>query len=83
MAFPHLYERGIRGLEYTSTVFWLYMLDGLYQSAVVYFIPYFMYYFSHAMSWNGKTLESLGDYGTTCAVAAICTVNLYVGLNMR
>jgi phospholipid-translocating ATPase len=28
LAFPPLYERGIRGLEYTRTKFWLYVLDG-------------------------------------------------------
>ncbi|KAG1736828.1 hypothetical protein EDD22DRAFT_787445, partial [Suillus occidentalis] len=33
LAFPQLYVRGIRGLEYMWTKFWFYMLDGLYQSA--------------------------------------------------
>lgn len=28
LAFPALYERGIHGLEYTRTKFWLYVLDG-------------------------------------------------------
>ncbi|KAH7104048.1 phospholipid-translocating P-type ATPase [Auriculariales sp. MPI-PUGE-AT-0066] len=83
MAFPKLYERGIKGLEYTRFVFWTYMIDGVYQSAVVFFIPYLMYWFSEAASWNGKTLDGYADYGTTCAVSAICAVNLYVGLNTR
>lgn len=33
------------------------------------------------ISWNGKGIDSLADFGTTIAVAAIITVNLYVGLN--
>ena len=82
MAFPQLYIRGIRGLEYTRTKFWMYMLDGLYQSAVVFFIPYLVWILGTvAISWNGKTIESLADFGTTVAVAAIVAANTYVGLN--
>jgi phospholipid-translocating ATPase len=81
LAFPQLYIRGIRGLEYTRTKFWLYMLDGLYQSAVVFYIPYLAWTVGPAISWNGRTIESLSDFGTTVAVAAIVTANSYVGLN--
>lgn len=83
MAFPQLYERGIYGLEYTRAVFWSYMLDGLYQSAVVFFVPWIVYFFSIPASWNGKALDSLADFGTTVAVSAICVVNIYVGMNTR
>ncbi|KAI9057700.1 phospholipid-translocating P-type ATPase [Trametes sanguinea] len=81
LAFPQLYIRGIRGLEYTRLKFWLYMLDGLYQSAVVFFIPYLVWTLDIAVSWNGKTIESLSDFGTTVSVAAIIAANTYVGLN--
>ncbi|EJD40340.1 phospholipid-translocating P-type ATPase [Auricularia subglabra TFB-10046 SS5] len=83
IAFPRLYERGIRGKEYTRAVFWTYMLDGLYQSAVVFFVPFMVYTFSISASWNGKAMDSLADYGTTVAVSAVCVVNLYVGMNTR
>ncbi|KAF8176378.1 hypothetical protein K438DRAFT_1770578 [Mycena galopus ATCC 62051] len=82
LAFPQLYVRGIRGLEYTRTKFWLYMLDGGYQSAVVYFIPYLIWKYGLAVSWNGRGIDSLADFGTTVAVSAILTANAYVGLNM-
>jgi phospholipid-translocating ATPase len=81
LAFPQLYVRGIRGLEYTRTKFWLYMSDGLYQSAVVFFIPYLVWTLGIAVSWNGKTIESLSDFGTTASVAAILAANTYVGIN--
>ncbi|KAJ7724330.1 phospholipid-transporting ATPase 1 [Mycena maculata] len=81
LAFPQLYVRGIRGLEYTRVKFWLYMLDGLYQSAVVYFIPYLVWTLGLAVSWNGKGIDSLADFGTTVAVTAIFCANTYVGLN--
>ena len=57
------------------------MLDGLYQSAVVFFIPYLAWTLGLAISWNGKSIESLGDFGTTVSVAAIICANTYVGLN--
>ncbi|KAK7023178.1 P-type phospholipid transporter [Favolaschia claudopus] len=82
MAFPQLYVRGIRGLEYTRTKFWTYMFDGLYQSAVVFFIPYLVWTFGLAVSWNGKGIDSLADFGTTVAVSAILTANAYVGMSM-
>ena len=81
MAFPQLYIRGIRGLEYTRLKFWLYMLDGLYQSAVVFFIPYVAWVLGPAVSWNGKAVDSLSDFGTTVSVAAIWAANCYVGIN--
>lgn len=81
MAFPQLYIRGIRGLEYTRAKFWLYMLDGLYQSVVVFYIPYFAWTLGPALSWNGKSVEALADFGTTVSVAAIFAANTYVGIN--
>ena len=83
LAFPQLYVRGIRGLEYTRLKFWLYMLDGLYQSAVVFFIPFCAWAFDLAVSWNGKAIDSLADFGTTVSVAAIFAANTYVGINTR
>ncbi|CAE6459385.1 unnamed protein product [Rhizoctonia solani] len=83
LAFPQLYRRGILGLEYTQTKFWAYMFDGLYQSAVVYFIPYFVWTNPPTLSWTGKGIDSLADFGTTVSVAAIVSANLYVGINTR
>jgi phospholipid-translocating ATPase len=81
LAFPQLYVRGIRGLEYTRAMFWAYMADGLYQSAVVYFVPYAVWTLGPALSWNGRGIESLSDFGTTVSVAAIVAANTYVGIN--
>lgn len=83
LAFPQLYIRGIRGLEYTKLKFWLYMADGFYQSAVVFFFPYLVWTLGNVVSWNGKTIESLADFGTTVSVAAIFSANTYVGINTR
>lgn len=81
LAFPQLYVRGIRGLEYTRGKFWSYMLDGLYQSAVVYFFPYMIWTFGLPVSWTGREVDSLSDFGTTVAVSAIVAANTFVGMN--
>ncbi|KAH6879592.1 phospholipid-transporting ATPase 1 [Coprinopsis sp. MPI-PUGE-AT-0042] len=81
LAFPQLYVRGIRGLEYTRAKFWWYMIDGFYQSAVVFFIPYLSWVYGSPISWTGRTIESISDFGTTVAVSAIFAANTYVGIN--
>ena len=81
LAFPQLYVRGIRGLEYTRLKFWTYMGDGLYQSVVMFFVAYFTWSLGPVTSSTGRGIDSLADFGTTIAVAAIVTANTYVGLN--
>ncbi|KIJ08019.1 hypothetical protein PAXINDRAFT_158245 [Paxillus involutus ATCC 200175] len=55
--------------------------DGLYQSAVVFFIPYLVWSLGLATSWNGKGIDSLADFGATVAVTAIFAASAYVGLS--
>lgn len=57
------------------------MSDGLYQSAVVFFVPYLVWTLGLPASWDGKGIESLADFGTTVSVAAIFAANCYVGFN--
>lgn len=83
LAFPQLYKRGIAGLEYTRSRFWLYMFDGLYQSAVIFYIPYVAY--GTGETWAGSGLDTNGwyDFGTTIATAGVICANLYVGIDTR
>ncbi|ORX33448.1 hypothetical protein BD324DRAFT_639819 [Kockovaella imperatae] len=83
LAFPQLYQRGIRGLDYTRTRFWLYMGDGLYQSAILFFIPYLAYGTGVPWSHQGMDTNGLYDFGTACAAAGVSAANIYVGINMR
>jgi len=80
-AFPQLYICGIHGLEYTQTKFWLYMANGLYQSVIVFFIPYLVWTIGTLNSWNGRGINSLADFIMMVAVAAIFLANTYVRLN--
>jgi phospholipid-translocating ATPase len=83
LAFPQLYRRGMMGLDYTRTRFWLYMADGLYQSAILFFIPMLCYGSGHSWASDGKDTNSLYDLGTTIAVAGVFVANLYTGINTR
>ncbi|WVR06439.1 hypothetical protein IAU60_003470 [Kwoniella sp. DSM 27419] len=83
MAFPQLYKRGIQGLEYTRTRFWLYMADGLYQSAVIFFIPFCAYGAGVTWSSSGRDTNCLHDLGTLVAAAGVLSANSYVGINSR
>lgn len=81
MAVPQLYKRGIAGAEYTRAIFWAYILDGLYQSAVVFFIPFIVYNYSTSATSRGYGMDAQVELGTTVAAAAVITVTLFVGLN--
>lgn len=83
MAFPQLYKPGIVGREYTRTRFWLYMADGLYQSAVVFFIPFLAYGAGETWSHTGQDTGGLAEFGTTVACAGVIAANAYVGVNSR
>ncbi|WWD18544.1 hypothetical protein CI109_102997 [Kwoniella shandongensis] len=83
MAFPQLYKRGIAGLNYTRTRFWFYMADGLYQSAVIFFIPMLAYGYGASWSHEGKDTNCLYDYGTAVAASGVLAANSYVGINER
>jgi phospholipid-translocating ATPase len=81
-AFPQLYQRGIKGIEYSRPVFFGFMLDGLYQSIVCFFIPYLVYAYSPTNSVHGYNF-SVWEFGTTVAVCAVTVANLFVGMHIR
>jgi len=57
------------------------MADGLYQSVVVFFVPFLAQTYGFPISWTGRDVNSLADFGTTVAVAGIAAANTYVGIN--
>lgn len=59
------------------------MADGLYQSAILFFIPFLAYGQAATWSSSGRDTASLYDLGTTIAVAGVFIANLYVGINTR
>ncbi|GAA6064566.1 hypothetical protein JCM10212_005628 [Sporobolomyces blumeae] len=82
MAYPQLYRRGILGLEWTRTKFFGFMLDGLYQSFIAFFVPYLVFVWSPTHSVDGHDF-SVWEFGTTVAACSVTAANLFVGLHIR
>ena len=77
--YPQLYATQKR--LYTTSRFWLYMLDGAYQSAVCFLIPLLVYW-NATVSADGRAL-SLFAVGSVMASCAVINANLFVGLNIH
>ncbi|KAJ1941089.1 phospholipid transporting ATPase, partial [Linderina macrospora] len=83
MVVPQLYKRGIYKLEYSMARFWMYVVDGFYQSAVISFLVVFSYYFSSAAERNGLDTSNKDDVGTVGAFCVVFTTNVYMLMNNR
>ncbi|KAJ1674324.1 phospholipid transporting ATPase, partial [Spiromyces aspiralis] len=80
---PQLYRRGIQHLEFSTTRFWMYILDGMYQSVVIVFITAYSYQVASTAHRNGRDDASRDDIGTVAALSTVIIVNAYMGLNTR
>ncbi|KAI0124735.1 hypothetical protein BJ170DRAFT_726371 [Xylariales sp. AK1849] len=81
LAVPQLYRRGIERLEWTQRKFWLYMLDGLYQSIMCFFIPYLTFISAPMITGNGLDVTDRTRLGCYIAHPAVLTINLYILIN--
>ncbi|CAM8966974.1 unnamed protein product [Rhodiola kirilowii] len=70
---PQLYGSGQRNESYSQRLFWITMLDTLWQSAVAFFLPMFAY-------WNTNIDGSaIGDLWT---LAVVILVNLHLAMDI-
>ncbi|EXJ62426.1 phospholipid-translocating ATPase [Cladophialophora yegresii CBS 114405] len=81
LAVPQLYRRGMERKEWTPTKFWLYMFDGLYQSAICFFMGYLLFAPATFESANGRGIADRERMGVYVACVAICVINSYILLN--
>ncbi|KHN98825.1 phospholipid-translocating P-type ATPase domain-containing protein [Metarhizium album ARSEF 1941] len=81
LAVPELYRRGIERLEWTQKKFWLYMVDGIYQSVMVFFIPYLLFIPAKSVTLDGLGLEDRLRFGAYVAHPAILAINGYILIN--
>jgi len=79
MALPELYRFGREGTWFGLRGFLIYMIDGIYQSAVIYFIIQFAYFSPTARS-DGYDV-GLYEFSTTMVLAAVMAADLFNGLN--
>lgn len=59
----------------------LYMMDGVYQSVMVFFIPYLLFIPSRPVSFSGLGLEDRLRFGAYIAHPAVLTINGYILIN--
>ncbi|KAL8950774.1 MAG: hypothetical protein Q9222_003206 [Ikaeria aurantiellina] len=81
LAVPQLYRRGIERKEWTSVKFWTYMLDGIYQSVICYYMGHLLFAPATFVTHNGLTINDRPRIGVYIACATIVVVNLYVLIN--
>lgn len=59
----------------------MYMVDGIYQSVMVFFIPYLLFMDGTFIGMNGLGLEDRLRFGAYVAHPAIITINMYILIN--
>uniref|UniRef100_A0A2N9HPA7 Phospholipid-transporting ATPase n=1 Tax=Fagus sylvatica TaxID=28930 RepID=A0A2N9HPA7_FAGSY len=73
LKYPQLYEAGLRQECYNTKLFWLTMVDTLWQSAAIFFIPCYAY-------WHSTIdISSLGDLWI---LAVVILVNLHLAIDV-
>lgn len=81
LAVPQLYQRGVLGLDWSQMKFWMYMSDGLYQSLVAFFLPYFTFLGVGFLDSNGQSLDHRFWMGFSVCTIAVFSCNLYILMN--
>ncbi|KAJ7143107.1 phospholipid-translocating ATPase [Mycena crocata] len=79
MALPELYRYGREGRWFGLRLFVIYMLDGIYQSAIIFFLIRYTYDSTTSRTDGYSTYQY--EFSTTMVIAAILSVNLFNGLN--
>ncbi|KAF5093246.1 hypothetical protein D0Z03_002497 [Geotrichum reessii] len=83
LAVPQLYQRGILGLDWSQGKFWFYMVDGIYQSLVSFFFPFFTYLGGISISESGRSLDHRFWMGLSVCTIAVFSCNLYTLSNQN
>jgi len=59
------------------------MLDGFYQSAVCFYLPYFLFWKGGFVTFSGLDLNSTSEIGVFVACGTVTIVNLYILMNQQ
>ncbi|KAI5964147.1 DNF1 [Candida pseudojiufengensis] len=77
MLVPQLYRSGILRNEMSDLKFYLYCLDGIYQSAISFFFPYLLYLMAFP-NMNGKPVDHRFWMGIIVTCIACISCNCYL-----
>lgn len=82
LRYPRTYEVGIYKQLYTKKRFWLYFIEGVYQSCVIFFAFYLLYVNGSLPLENGLASSYL-ELSCAVAITIITIANLEPGFNTR
>ncbi|CAD6211092.1 unnamed protein product [Miscanthus lutarioriparius] len=74
LCYPRLYEAGLRNEGYNLTLFWITMLDTLWQSLVLFYVPFFTYNISTMDIWS---------MGSLWTIAVVIIVNIHLAMDIQ
>ncbi|KAG4306223.1 hypothetical protein PORY_000211 [Pneumocystis oryctolagi] len=80
---PQLYKRGILQLDWSMKKFWIYILNGLYQSIVCFYLPYFLFHKGTFVTRSGINLNGIEDIGVFIAAPVIMVVNISILMDQQ
>ncbi|PBK93272.1 phospholipid-translocating P-type ATPase [Armillaria gallica] len=78
MDLPELYHYGRESYWFSMRDFWIYILDGMYQSVIIYFLITYGYFSPTSRSDGYDT--HLYEYSTTMAVSGVMVANIFTGM---
>lgn len=74
LKYPKLYTAGHRQESYNMTLFWTTMLDTLWQSLVLFYVPFFIY--------RGSSID-IWSMGSLWTIAVVILVNLHLAMDIQ
>lgn len=81
LAVPQLYRRGIEQKEWTQTKFWIYMVDGFYQSVICFYFTYLEFAPATFTTESGRNLNDYKRLGVYIVNPIVLIVNVYILIN--
>lgn len=81
MRYPQVYKLGINGKFFHHRLFWLYILDGIWQSLIIFF-GFVVLYDDNIVLRSGFN-SSIFEMSTAVAIIIIVATNLFVGFHTR
>nr|XP_032812637.1 probable phospholipid-transporting ATPase VA isoform X2 [Petromyzon marinus] len=74
LARPHLYQNGQNSLAYRPILFWVTMMDALYQSMVCFFLPY--------LAYRGSDVD-IFTWGTPITTVSLFSILLHLAIETK
>ncbi|BFI07575.1 hypothetical protein MPTK1_2g13400 [Marchantia polymorpha subsp. ruderalis] len=74
LRYPPLYMTGQNGVSYSQPLFWAFMMDTLWQSLVLFYVPYFTY---------RNTTVDIWGMGSLWTISVVILVNIQLAMDIQ